>query len=170
MEEPFLEPNSRSATQEILSILWKPDVHYLIHISPPPGENSFKRCSLRQILILFSHLRLCLPNGLCPSSFSTKSMYHQLSICIKNIQIRNKISRDNNICLSTGCFNHVSALNCFHLSHIILRLLSLYKRCRCFQLRQVSMTCRFCFTDAFPSLLTNYIILYLEWLILMYTL
>jgi hypothetical protein len=34
-QSPSLEANTSSASQEIIRILWKPDVHYLIHNSQP---------------------------------------------------------------------------------------------------------------------------------------
>ena len=70
-----------AASQEIPRILWNPKVHYRIHKrrhlslswansihSPPP------RISWRSILILSSHLRLGLPNGIFPSGFPTRTL------------------------------------------------------------------------------------------------
>ena len=63
-----------AASQEIPRILWNLKVHYCIHKCPPPvpilsqlHPVSTPPTSWRSILILSSHLRLCLPNGLFPS-------------------------------------------------------------------------------------------------------
>ena len=70
-----------AASQEIPRILWKPKVHYLIHKCPPPvpilsqlHPVSTLPTSRRSILILSSHLRLGLPNGLFPSGFPTRTL------------------------------------------------------------------------------------------------
>jgi hypothetical protein len=71
-----------AANQEIPRILWNPKVHYCTHKRPPPvppWANSIQSpqplpTSSRSILILSSHLRLGLPNGLFPSGFPTKTL------------------------------------------------------------------------------------------------
>lgn len=35
---PYREADSRSATQEIISLLWDPTVHYSVQKRPPPGH------------------------------------------------------------------------------------------------------------------------------------
>ena len=52
--------------------------------SPEPDESSqgFLSQFLRYFLILSWHLWLCLPNGLFPSGFPTKSLYAPLPICV----------------------------------------------------------------------------------------
>jgi hypothetical protein len=72
-----------TATQELPSVLWNPKVHYRSHkclhwslswarsIQSPPSHP----ISLRSILILSTHLRLGLPNGLLPSGFPTNILY-----------------------------------------------------------------------------------------------
>ena len=64
-----------AASQEIPRILWKPKVRYRIHKCPPHvpilsqlHPVSTPSTSWRSILILSSHLRLDLPNGLFSSS------------------------------------------------------------------------------------------------------
>ena len=68
-------------------ILWNPKVHHRIHKSTTPFPilsqiNSVYAphpTSQRSILILSSHLRLCLPGGLLPSGFLTKALYTPLT-------------------------------------------------------------------------------------------
>jgi len=80
MEQNPLDTNRFSASQEIPHILWNPKVHYRIYKSPLPIPTlcrsiqfmSPNLTSWRSILILSSHLRLGLPNGIFPSGFSTK--------------------------------------------------------------------------------------------------
>jgi len=85
-QSPSWEANRFSASQEIPRILWNPKVHYRINKCPPPVPmlNQFDPVrithptSWRSILILSSHLRLCLPSGLFPSGFPTKTLYTPL--------------------------------------------------------------------------------------------
>ena len=84
---PSWEANRVSASQETPCILWKPKVHYrsqkcrppvliLSQLDPvhaPPHSTSW-----RSILILSSHLRLGLSNGLFTSCFLTTTLYKAL--------------------------------------------------------------------------------------------
>ena len=80
-QSPAWEANIFSGSQEIPRILWNPTAHYRTDKCPPPVPNlsqidaaHTRHCtSWRSILILSSHLRLCLPGGLFPSDFPTKS-------------------------------------------------------------------------------------------------
>ena len=72
-----------AAIQEIPQILWNMKVHYRIHKCPPPVpilsqlhpvSTPSPPTSWRSILILSSHLRLGLPNGLFPSGFPTRTL------------------------------------------------------------------------------------------------
>jgi hypothetical protein len=72
------------------TIVWKPKNHYRVHNNPsllyiPNQEFSlYLRCSLRSILIIYSHLRISLPSDPCPSGFPTRTLhalnFHVLSI------------------------------------------------------------------------------------------
>ena len=85
-QSPPWEANRFSASQEIPRILWTPKVHNRIHKCPPPVsiQSQFdpvhtpNPTSWRSILILSFHLRLCLPSGLFPSGFPTKTLYTPL--------------------------------------------------------------------------------------------
>jgi hypothetical protein len=79
---PSWEAVNCAATQEILSILWNPKVHYHVHKSPPlvPILSQIDPIHtipsyLRSILILSTHLRLGLPSNLFPSGFRTDILY-----------------------------------------------------------------------------------------------
>jgi hypothetical protein len=86
-QSTFREANRCSANQEIFCISWNRKVYYHVHKSLPLVPilrkmnpfNTVTHCSLRFILILFSHLYLFLPSGHFPSSFffffSLKIMY-----------------------------------------------------------------------------------------------
>ena len=82
-QNPSWKANRFSDTQEIPRILWNPKVHYSIHKCPPSvpilshinPAHAPHSTSWRSILILSSHLRLTLPNGLVPSAFPTKTLY-----------------------------------------------------------------------------------------------
>ena len=70
-----------AANQEIPRILWNPKVHYRTHLSlswaNPIQSQQPLPTSWRFILILSSHLRLGLPNGLFPSGFPTKTLVYE---------------------------------------------------------------------------------------------
>ena len=78
----FLEKLTGSAaSQEIPRTLWNPKVHHRIQKCPPPVPILSQLhpvptppTSRRSILILSSHLRLGLPNGLFPSGFPTRTL------------------------------------------------------------------------------------------------
>jgi hypothetical protein len=71
------------ATQELLSVLCNPTVHYSVHKSPPVVLSWARPIqpipshpiSLRYILIFSTHQRLGLSRGLLPSGFTTNILY-----------------------------------------------------------------------------------------------
>ena len=83
--------NRFSASQEIPRILWNPKVHYRIHKCRPPVRilnqidpvHTPKSHFLKIHLILSSHLRLGLPNGLFRSGFPTNTLCTPLSSPIR---------------------------------------------------------------------------------------
>ena len=90
-----------AANQEIPRILWNPKVHYRTHKRPPPVPilSQPHPTSSRSILILSSHLRLGLPNGLFPSGFPTKTLCTPLpssirATCPAHLNLIDKIKKD----------------------------------------------------------------------------
>jgi hypothetical protein len=85
-QSPSWEANRFSASQEILSILCNPKVHYRIHGCQPPvpilsqinPNHAPHPTSERSILILSSHLIQDLPTDLFPSGFTTKTVCSHL--------------------------------------------------------------------------------------------
>jgi hypothetical protein len=74
------EANRFAASQEIRRILWNPKVHYRVQKCPLPVPilsqlDPVHITTSHSILILSSHLRLGLRNGLFPSGFLTKTFY-----------------------------------------------------------------------------------------------
>ena len=77
------EANRFSASQEISHILRNLEVHYHVHMSPPPvpimSQNNPVHAAPPHLTswrsILPSHLCLGLPSGLFPSGFPTKTLY-----------------------------------------------------------------------------------------------
>jgi hypothetical protein len=91
-QSPSWEAKSRSASQEILCLLWNPKVYYRVHKNQPlfpilsQMNQTSHTISLKSILILSSHLRLDLPSGLFPSGFPTKILYAVLiSPCVPHV-------------------------------------------------------------------------------------
>jgi hypothetical protein len=79
---PSWEAANCAATQELRSSLWDPKVHYRVHKSPPlvpilSQIDSIHTISsyLRSILMLPTHLRLCLPSGLLSSGYPINILY-----------------------------------------------------------------------------------------------
>ena len=87
VQSPSWEGNWIADIEEIPLILWNPKVQNRTHKRPPPvpilGQPNPVQYpnpnSWRSILILFTHLLLCLPSGLFPSGFPTKTLYAPLS-------------------------------------------------------------------------------------------
>jgi hypothetical protein len=78
-QSPPREANRFSARQEIFSILWQPELSHSQQLSLPWARSIHsippQPTTWRYILILFSHLRMGLPNGLFPLSFPNKILY-----------------------------------------------------------------------------------------------
>jgi hypothetical protein len=81
--EPFLRSCQLCSPQEPPSILWNPKVQYRVHKSPPlvpilshiNPVHSIPSYLSKILLILSTHLRLCLPSGLFPSGMPTNILY-----------------------------------------------------------------------------------------------
>jgi len=93
-QSTFWEANRFSASQKFPRILWNPKVHYRIHKCLPPVPilsqidpvHTHTHIPLPEdpSKILSSHLRLCLPNGLFPPGFPTKTPYTPLFCPIRS--------------------------------------------------------------------------------------
>jgi len=85
---------SHSDNQEILLLLWNPNVDYRVHKSRPlvpilsqmnPFTSS-QTASVRFTLILSSHTHLRLPSSLFPSGILAKTCIHSSSItCVLHV-------------------------------------------------------------------------------------
>ena len=82
-QNPSWEANDSLASQKMFRILLEPNVHYLVHYSPPlvPILSQMSQTtlshpvSLTSILILSSCLRLDCPSRLVPSRSRAKILY-----------------------------------------------------------------------------------------------
>jgi hypothetical protein len=75
---PSWEAASCAATQERVSILWNPKVHYRVHKSPPlaPILNDINPVhTTPSYLYMINFIIIQLPSGLCPSGFPTNTLY-----------------------------------------------------------------------------------------------
>jgi hypothetical protein len=106
---PSWEAASCAATQELLSILWNPKVHYRVHKSPPlvPILSHIDPVHtipsyLRSILVLFTHLRLGLPSGLFSSGFPTNILYafHFSPFVLHALPISSSLTWSFQLCLA----------------------------------------------------------------------
>jgi len=120
---PSWEANRFSTTQEITRILWSPKAYLRIHKWPPPVPilsqldpvHTPTSTSWRSILLLSSHLRLCLPSGLFPSGFSTKTLYTPLlspisATCSAHLTILDFVART----ISDEEYRSLSSSLCFY--------------------------------------------------------
>ena len=133
-QSPSWEAKRFSASQKIPLMLWNPKVHYRFHKYPPPvlipsqldPVHTPHTTSWRSILILSFHLRLVVPSGFFPSSFSIKILYRPHpsilhSIPYKNSQlykVHDTLNRANVVCFS---FILLRFRNCrgYVLSHVM---------------------------------------------------
>ena len=80
-QRPSGKADTSATNQEILHILRNSMFHYSLEKGPPfvpllsqiNPTHALQTISLRPILIVFYHLRLSLPSGLCPSGFPHKT-------------------------------------------------------------------------------------------------
>jgi hypothetical protein len=97
-QSPSWEANRFAASQEISRILWNPKVHYRIHKCPQPVSilsqlnPVYTPASWRSALI-FSYLRLGLPNCLFPSGFPTKTL--RPSWMLRSVDLQLQTLQDN---------------------------------------------------------------------------
>jgi hypothetical protein len=79
-QNPCWEANSRSGRPKIHCHLWNPKAHYLLNKRLPlvpiqsqmNAVHTLTSISLRSILVLSSHLQICLPSGLLFQVFEAK--------------------------------------------------------------------------------------------------
>jgi hypothetical protein len=84
---PSWETASPVVTQEFPNILWNPKVHYRVHKSLPLSQinpvHNTPSITLKSILIIFTHLRVGLPQSL--SFWLSKQINPSMSEVVCNI-------------------------------------------------------------------------------------